>query len=241
MAAPAFRSSSNATGTASSQTPAEPASAAADDIFIAIAYIESASATFTAPSGWTSLFGPSSVTIDTGVMTTPDTWELHAYWIRRGGSAPTLTFSFGVSAYCEVRVMAYSGAYNSGDPFSFASQATRNTAVLDTPFPDTSGTTDTADELLVWVGGNFVGALAWVKPTSPGTWADRGTNGTDVYVADQSQAVAGATGTVTGAKAAAGTSNAGSFMFGLRSLAAPAGAFDPPAPLWSYRSSILRR
>ena len=227
MAAPAFRSSANQQAVASSFTVTEPAGAASGDIFIGIAYIE-ANTTFTTPTGWTDLFTASSTALDSGSMTTPDTWESKAFWIRRGGSAPSLTFTVGASAYGEARVMAFSGAYSSGDPFSFVSKAVRNTSVLNSPFPDVSGTTDTADELLIWIGTNYTGATTWQKPTSPGTWTDRGTNFTDVYLADQSQAAAGATGTVTGAASNNGaSSNAVSFLFGLRSLAAP-GAYVAP-------------
>jgi hypothetical protein len=224
MASPAFRSASVDTGVGSTRIPAEPTGTLQDDILVAVAYIESASATFVAPAGWSSTFDGGSV--DSGVMTTPDTWEAHAYWIRRGASAPSYTFEFTASAYGEVRVVAYSGAYASGDPFSFASLATRNTAVLNSPFPDVSGTTDTADELLLWFGANFVGGNAtW--PTSP-AFTGRSTTGNDIHFGDFAQAVAGATGTVTGANPTTGTSNAASFLFGLRSLAAPSGGVIVP-------------
>lgn len=235
MAAPAFRSRTQTSGTATGLTGTEPSGAASGDIIIAVAYVEAGGPTFTPPTGWSSAFTASATTIDTGSMTTPDTWWGHAYWIRRGASAPSYVFGFGVSAYCELTLFAYSGAYNTGDPFSFASKAIRNSASANTPLPDVSGTTDTADELLLFYGITYVGGTL----TGPTGFTARATAGHDTQTSDKTQAAAGATGTVTGATVSTANSNAASFLFGLRSLAAPSGA-TTSLPIFRARNRGLR-
>jgi hypothetical protein len=107
----AFRNESHVTGTGNGATPSEPASAALNDVFAALAFCDTASSSLGIPSGWISKFsGVSSNSL----------FRYDLAWVRRGSSAPSLSWTMSGSAYREVFIVAYSGCVTSGDPFEAA-------------------------------------------------------------------------------------------------------------------------
>lgn len=198
----AFRSASHNTGaTAANITGSEPTGAALNDILIAILYIESDTAV-TAPSGWTNTFAGTAALAENNSAS--GAYREYAYWIRRGGSAPALAWTFS-SSFRSLSIVAYSGAATSGDPFSFLSTAVRDDGTSST-YPSISGTTLVSNEMLIWMVESFntpTGAI-----TVPSGFIQRvvapptAANNTDA--AEKAQAVAGATGAITGGLYASG-------------------------------------
>ena len=218
MASPQYRShDEGAYGVGTSNTPTEPAGAASGDILLAIVYLEG-TVTVTPPSGWSDTFN-GVVPFENSTSEGP--FEAHHYWIRRGGSAPAYNFSWSASAGYQIIVVAYSGAVATGDPWSFAAEAERDNTLAVT-FPDVSGTTLTNDELLTWVGINYVGGVGGVVPT--GFTSRSNIDSHDIRVATKPQAATGATGTVTGGSWTTPGGAAQSFLFGLQSVAAGGGS-----------------
>lgn len=220
----AFRSQANSgTGTAANVTGTEPAGAAQDDILIACLYIESDTAV-TAPSGWTNTFDGVAALNELEIGSSD--YRQYLYWIRRGASAPALQWTFS-SAFRGVSIAAYSGALTSGDPFSFCSLAERDNQSAAT-FPDISGTTDDANELLIWFGACFSNSSSGTQPTGFSERLDSA--GLVWELADKAQAAAGGTGTVTGASYSGGSNDPASVvMVGLRPPAV-GGAFNRIVP-----------
>lgn len=216
MASPAFRSYTQAYTTAvTSVTPTEPAGATTDDIIVAFIYVENTNPTsITPPTGWSASFNGTSLKQDMALA--GQVWSLQAFWIRRGASAPSYNnFSWTGSSNVQHLTAAYSGAYNTGDPWSFHAGAKRDTSAT-SAYPDVSGTTVTADERLIWAGCNYVGIGTLTAPT--GYTARHSTNGSDLALADKAQATATSV-TSTGADSASNGNHA-SILLGLRSLAA---------------------
>lgn len=208
---PTFRSfATPSAGVASSVVFTEPSGAAQDDILIALIYFES-TGTVTPPAGWSGTFAGTSMS---QALSVAATWVASAFWIRRGSSAPGLTFTF-TSSYSQGMISAYSGCKTSGDPFSFAAEVKRDNASAST-FPDISGTTLDADEMLVWIGMNYVGGTGTVPTGFTRRSSNSGSD--DIFWADKEQASAGSTGTITGASWGGGApnGNASSMLMGLR-------------------------
>jgi len=222
MAAPAFRSLTTVTdATAANITGTDPAGAAENDILRADLYLESDTAV-TPPAGWSNDFAGVPALAESN--TASQEFRHYAYWIRRGASAPALTWTHA-SAYRGITIQAFSGAVTTEDPWSFLDNNVRDDTTAET-YPDASGTTDTDDELLTW-GGRFYTASSNGN-TPPTGFAERqdGT-GTAALLADNAQAAAGATGTVTGALFdTAANHPASSIMAGLKSVAAPPALAD---------------
>lgn len=211
----AFRNKTiSAFGTAANITATEPASAAQDDVLIAWLYIESDTAV-TAPSGWTNTFA--SVAMLSECNTASDAFRLYAYWIRRGGSAPALQWTFA-SSNRQIYVAAYSGARNSGDPFSFADHQVRDTTASKT-FPDCSGTTLDANEMLVWGGGTFANPSGTTVPTG---YTSRQAMSASISLAsaDLIQAGAGAASSASAVYTGGSNETTGAQLVGLRPAAA---------------------
>lgn len=210
----AFRSKTNTVQTADvTITATDPSGAAADDILIAHIYIET-TATLTVPSGWSNTCnGTTMKQINTA---TGKSYNHYLYWIRRGSSAPSYTWSWSGTTYCEVVVAAYSGALTSGDPFSFGTTAPKNNTT-GSAYPDVSGTTLDANELLIWCGGSW----DWGNPTLPsGGFTQRHSPSTStIFLADKTQTAAGATGTITGGSNSSGSTSTTTVMVGLRPAA----------------------
>jgi hypothetical protein len=210
----AFRSKTiSAFATAANITATEPAGAATDDILIAFLYIESDTAV-TAPASWSNSFN--GTTMLSECNTASDAFRMYAYWIRRGGSAPALQWTFASSSRM-IYVAAYSGALASGDPFSFGDHQVRDTTAAST-YPNCSGTTSDANEMLVWGGGTFANPTSSTQPTGFTERQDTGTSG--LCSADLIQAAAGAASS-TGASYTGGANDtAAAQLVGLRPAAA---------------------
>lgn len=197
-------------------TGSEPASAATDDIFRADLYIESDNAV-TAPTGWSNSFN--STTALAEANNSGNEFRHYSYWIRRGGSAPSFAWTWTGTLFCGVLITAYSGALASGDPWSFLNPTVRDDTAGAT-YPNTSGTTSDANELLTWAGMTFSTPTNGIVPTSP-AFTERVDAVTGYESGDVAQAGAGATGTVSGAQyGGGGNKPASSILAGLRPLAA---------------------
>lgn len=202
----AFRNFTNVNAATANITGTEPTGTTVDDIMIACLYHES-SATVTPPAGWTNVFN--GVTMFTS---TSDEW-VNIYWIRRGASAPSFTWTFALGGAAQITILSYSGALNTGDPFSFGVQAVRNDSTA-TTFPAVTGTTAVANEMLVWFSNNFNGVSTYTVPTGFTLRATQVPD--DTGAAEKAQAVAGSTGSVTGGSWTATAGTAISSMVGLR-------------------------
>lgn len=153
----AFRnkSATTAEGTANGFTAAEPASAALNDVFIALAFCGQASTTLGIPSGWTSLASGNAGT----------DYRYNLAWIRRGASAPSLVWTMSTSAYRAVHLLAYSGCITTGNPyeaFSNGGTTANDTTSLNPP----SVTTLSANSFVICGGVDYSGAnFVWTAPT----------------------------------------------------------------------------
>ena len=199
-------------------TGTEPAGAAQDDILRADLYIESDNAV-TAPAGWSNTFNGTAALAEANFA--GKEFRHYGYWIRRGGSAPSFAWTWTGTLFSCVYITAYSDALASGDPWSFVNSAVRDDDVAKT-FPDTSGTTLDADELLTWAGNNFDTPTSGVPPTGF-TEREDAISTTLVEAGDLVQVTAGATGNITGASyVGAVNSTASAILAGLRPVSATA-------------------
>lgn len=149
----AYRSSSDVRGTDLNATVTEPTGAAANDIFIAVAHCAVAG-TLTAPAGWS--------VITNGTQGFDALYDYNVAWIRRGASAPSLTWTTGTSQYREVFVHAFSGAISSGDAIDVHAKANASTGNEDPP-----SVTTTANNSLVFIAAiNYGGSIGWVAPAN---------------------------------------------------------------------------
>jgi hypothetical protein len=210
----AFRNKTiSAFATAANITAVEPTSAAADDIEIAFLYIESDTAV-TAPASWSNSFNGTAMLSECNTASSP--FRLYAYWVRRTGSAPALGWTFASSGRM-IYVAAYSGALASGDPFSFGNHQVRDTTASRT-YPDCSGTTTDANEMLIWAGGTFANPTSSTQPTGYTERQDTGTLG--LCSADLIQAGAGAASSTGASYAGGSTETSAAQLVGLRPAAA---------------------
>lgn len=234
----AFRNKTiSAFATAANITATEPASAAADDILIAFLYIESDTAV-TPPAGWSNTFNAVTMLCECDVGSSD--FRMYGYWIRRTGSAPALQWTFA-SSFRGIYVAAYSGARNSGDPFSFADHQVRDTTAAST-IPNCSGTTSDANEMLVWGAGTFANPSGTTQPT--GFTTRQAMSATvSLASADVIQTVAGAASS-TGASYTGGSNEpAGAMLVGLRPVAAGGTRglfFTPPLSGMGIGGSFFR-
>lgn len=161
------RSTSYAAGTATDATPSEPTGAAENDILVAIMGCASAG-TIGIPSGWTS--------IEAGTDAFDGFFDYSIAWIRRGASAPSLTWTTGSSVYREVQVVCISGAITSGSPIEANTGAQGSATQPDGP----SVTTLTANAMVLTGfyygqnGGSSAGG--WTVPASYTLSADNTAN-----------------------------------------------------------------
>jgi hypothetical protein len=142
-------------------------------------------------------------------------FRLYAYWIRRGSSAPALQWTFASSGRM-IYVAAYSGALASGDPFSFGNHQVRDTTASRT-YPDCSGTTTDANEMLVWGGGTFANPTSSTQPTGFTERQDTGVLG--LCSADLIQAGAGAASSTGASYSGGSTETSAAQLVGLRPVA----------------------
>jgi hypothetical protein len=190
MAAPAF-GTSGTYGQTSGGNPATsiglavPASVAADDVIVAVIFLDGATAqTITAPTGFTEA---------TDSPAQADNHGGRVFWKRAtGADSGTYTFSWGTSQYAEGQAHRFTGAITTGDPFDVTVSAVDNGFV--TTSPAVSDTTTVADTLLLHVATNWSGGT-W---TAPSGFTKRMQGGFDVAtLSDKAQAASGATGSIT--------------------------------------------
>jgi hypothetical protein len=173
-----FRSKNEVIGTGGNATVTEPASAAQNDVMWAVAFCDTA-ATLSAPSGWTVLWSG----------TASATFKYNIAWIRRGASAPSLTWTIGSSVYREVHVVCYSGVVTSGNPY----EASADGGVTSSANPDCpSVTTVNANAMVLAIGINWGGSnTAWGAPAGY-TIRLRNTAGDDGILSEKKVVSAGA-------------------------------------------------
>jgi hypothetical protein len=216
-ATPTLTTGASATGL--TFTDSDAGTPVADSIIVAIIYIESAASAVTPPAGWSTTFNGTTMQ----QTLTAETWKATAFWIRRGGSAPSYAFTWSAgSPYSQGGIASYDGAVTSGDPWSFGAETVRDTNAAAT-FPTVSGTTAGTDELLIWTGMNFQGIPGFTPPTG---YTSRVASG-DIAWADKAQAAAGAV-SATGAVWTGGANGTASAM--LMGLMSPGGGAVYVAP-----------
>lgn len=220
MAAPAYRSAAISNiGTTNDVAGVEPPGAALNDIEIAFHYQEADNA-ITPGSGWSSSFNGTTLMAECNAATA---FRMQGFWIRRGASAPDLNF-IHASAFRFMTIAAFSGAITSGDPFSFGTFAVRDDATAKT-WASTSGTTNSADELLVWGGFASDAGGAGTPPTGYTEHLDIIGGALNLELCSLAQAVAGATGSVSGASYSGGNNGTTALLFmGLKSTAGGGGS-----------------
>lgn len=219
LAQPVFRSDSNGGDAPSAGVSAiEPAGCASGDAMIGVLYIES-DTPVTAPASWSNSFNGTTMLAEAN--TASNQFRAYAYWIRRGGSAPDLTWGFS-SAYNRIYVACYSGALATGDPFSFGTPFVKDTAV-NRDFPDSNGTTTTANELIIAIENGFTlgsGTTSPVPTTAGITFTEREDAATGYGSYDGTLASAGVTGTIdSGAYTGGSNSTASVLLMGLKAAA----------------------
>lgn len=197
MAPPVFGAAGTyLSGTAAATAPiAVPTGVTSGQIIVAFLYIESTVAITTVPSGFTECAASPISATGLGAH------SVHAYWKRAtGADSGTYTFGWTGSIYREGVALRYTGAVTSGDPWDTGAGAANSAARSSdaTATPAVSLTTQGADRKLVWCGSNFAGGAG----TEPSGFTKRADNTSDIWVADKDQAVAGATGSITGSNAA---------------------------------------
>lgn len=145
---------------ATSVTPAEPSGAAANDILFYWQVLETGYTSYSAPSGWTSLYSLTSTASD-----------VKLFWIRRTGSAPSYASSWTGSHYVEASVTCWSGCHTSGNPWFNASAIANNARTSRNPCAANcpSVVTGTTNCIVVafgmgWQGWNTAGG--WTAPTN---------------------------------------------------------------------------
>jgi hypothetical protein len=179
MAAPAFQTKTDLAGNfyATSTTIAVPTGVAANDVLVFVAYHETAT-------------GPAITGFTNKTTYTASSHYITVLWKRAtGADSGTYTITLpGTSSWVTAACLRVSGCITSGDPWDFtpvtatASSGTASAAV--------TGTTVTADTLLVYAGTNLSGG-AWTAPSGMTERSDTSDNLTTDTLA---QAVAGSTG-----------------------------------------------
>ncbi|MEZ0392712.1 MAG: hypothetical protein ACAH59_10875 [Pseudobdellovibrionaceae bacterium] len=170
------------TSPSTSTTLTEPTSAAQNDIIFVWAVLGYQTVTASTPTGWTLLY-----TIQTNQTKT------YLYWIRRGASAPTYTFTYSSVDYAEFSVTAWSGVITSGSPIDVSAS---NASVQKAPaHPDCpSVTTTVANTVVIAFGMGWSGWSTIAGTPSGYTAREVGVNGNnnDLAVFSKAVAVAGA-------------------------------------------------
>lgn len=192
MAPPAYRSGGIVNGNAVDVPPG----AAINDIVIICWWLNPSSATRTPPAEFTQ--APSSPF----TQPTTNTMKCQVWW-KRLTAADTGTYALadtGVT-YAGLICAAFSGCVTTGSPFDATNS---NTGAGSVSSPPVSVTTTGADRLLAWFGGEYYSST-WTAPSgfTAGTPAAAST-----MIAYKQQAVAGASGSITGTNTYSNTGNA---------------------------------
>lgn len=154
MAAPSFRSSTNATGTGTSMSANAPAAVVNTDFQIMVTYLAS-NETVTTPSGWTKL----------GTVSGTTSSRVHVFWAVGPTSAVSVTKS-GSSRHRIVRAAYSNHGGVLSDTFGGVEYTTSGTTAA------IMATTTTGIDALVIGGSEWVGAST-ATSTPPGGWTER--------------------------------------------------------------------
>jgi hypothetical protein len=182
-------SATSGSSTSNSPSVAVPSGVAANDIVVVFIYAESDTLNISGtPSGFTQ--APSSPIRTSNGSPEQTQW---VYWKRlTGADSGSYTFTLSGSIYWRAMSVAYRSAVTSGDPWHITNSAARSSASTTTPA--VSFTTTIGDTTLVWTGTSW-SAGPWTPPSG---FTERQDTSTEVTLADSAQAVAGATGSLTG-------------------------------------------
>lgn len=176
----AYRSVTDATGTASA-TATLPTGTVAGDMMLLSVYAESSTATIGTPTGWTLVPGSS--------QSSSGNFASAVFYKVAGASEGSVSVSPTGAIFVEVCRTSYSTAASAS--LDGQSNASGGTATA-TSLPAPSITTTHNGDLLVWIGFNFSAT------TTPPTGFTTRYNAGDVAIGDKTQTTAGATGTQTG-------------------------------------------
>lgn len=200
----------------SSSTPsfANPGGIAAGSVVVLEFFLDAATTVSAPPTGFVHAPGsPLAVNVTSH--------SIVRLWKRFSGAdasafAPTLS----ANAYSAGRTYRVEGCIATGDPWdtnSGTGTAVATDATNGTVTPAVSMTTQAADELL-WFGGSDWSGGTWTQPSAGGTWTEQQDTGDGVSTVDtKSQAVAGATGSVTAT--CTGSDKRGALLGALMSVA----------------------
>lgn len=236
MAAPAFGTAgTQLQGSAATMNVDVPDSVAANDIIVVTAYLDSTMTVTGLASGFA--HAPDSP-VQLGAGAGAGRHSMSVMWKRATGAdstAGTYDFTLSGSTYRNAQAIRYTGAATSGSPWDVTNFNIEEGVGTSTT-PAVSDTTTGADRLLIWSATNWSGG-AWTPPSAGGTWTERRDSGDQVCtVADKAQAVAGATGSITG------TAGANDRMTAwLGALMPPGAAFvAPPALIAGQLPALIR-
>lgn len=142
MTAPAVASSSQTSwsGLASTRDGTEPSGTVQGNLLVGFANTgQDGDRTITGPTGWSEI-GSAVITNDGGAWRV----NLAAFWIERGASAPSLTWTFSVSCFSQISIFRVTG-HRKGTPIGFntGNSGTGSTSTF------TGGTTGNRDSLLI--------------------------------------------------------------------------------------------
>lgn len=160
-----FRNATALIGSGTSPTGTEPSGTASGDVLVA--FIEVDTADVTAPAGWTNLVG--------GQVTQATTRFLVSY-IVRGGSAPSLVWTFTGSVFRELHII---GLQTSGGTITLDSQSAaggKGTDGASTTQPNPPATVASASSSLSVCGGNQTIAAAIGAAVAPSGYTLRSLN-----------------------------------------------------------------
>lgn len=204
----AYRSSSHVIATATSATPSEPTGTAQNDLIFANVHCAGAG-TITLPAGW--------LVLTNGVEAFDGFFDYSMAVIRRGASAPDLTWQFGSSVYHEVYLHSISGASTAGTALNAVEVMNRAQGSSGEPNPP-SVITSTANDLIVILGVNWSGSGVggWVAPANYTIRGNNtaGNNGTSAT--RNSLIAAGAEDPATFTGASGGGINWDAFTYGVK-------------------------
>jgi len=222
-----FRSDSHAAGSGSSsttQTANKPAGAADGDVCIAFAYANGTTlSTVTLTStGWTAKASTDS-------SGDSDDSRMWSFWKRLSGDGASWTFTWSASVFGrEIFVGCWSAALASGDPITVSNA--NYTEAAGFSFPNVSGTTTDANEMLVYGAYAYSGDEGGITFTQPAGFTTRELFNPYVAVAEKVQAASGATGTISGSYGVTSSNRRGAILLSIRPAAGGGGGGGGGSP-----------
>lgn len=191
MPAPAWATSAATNGSGAAVNATVPAGVAPGDILTAVIALFgiTSTTTITPPdSSWTQ---------KTSIYNAVSIFETFIFW-KRATAADTGTYNFTFGATPSLSaadIMRYTGAIQSGDPFDAVTMAITS-GVITGPLPAVQLSTSGPNRLLVW--GAFQSQAQAALMTPPAGYSGVEWSGSRSRINDTTQALAGATGPVTG-------------------------------------------